>query len=92
MAEYYLVGRGRTGESEHYLGTTPNEDGEFPLRNNVYGTITQTFTETPEGLVLKVSGNPETILHNPRQMLIDGSGKGSARITSHHNLKVEKAR
>ena len=91
MAEYYLVGRGRGGESEHYLGTTPNTDGEFPLRNNAYGTITQTFTKTPEGLILKVVGDPNTILRNFHQMLIDVSGKGSARITSHHNLKVEKA-
>ena len=91
MAEYYLIGKGRGGESEHYLGTTPNIDGEFPLRESIYGAMRQTFTETPEGLVLKVSA-VATILNNPIEILIDKKGNGSGRITTAHTLKVEKAR
>ncbi len=88
MPEYYQVSNGRNGRSEYHLGSTPNENGIFPLRDQAkYGTLTQAFIVSDKGLSVSVLCPNVLGLDTDCELFFDSEGKrrGHMSITHRHH-------
>lgn len=88
MPEYFIqAGKGRPTET--YLGSTPNENGDYPLKAPHYGVMSQSFESTPDGVILRVTNQAFLGLEQTRGVPLTVDGKGIIRLTSHHALLVD---
>lgn len=87
MPEYFLETWGWISRTE-FLGKTPNEDGEYPLQDPRYGVMSQQFSVQPDGVLLKLK-NLNIIGLFDGQVLLDQTGRGRIRLTSHNALEID---